>query len=108
MRHHHPLSAAIEDAGRVVRVVRGDPGDRGEAHAERGDAHPGRGFERRGIMLEVDIDRVEAARRRDHRDVRAAQLVDPHAQHQLAVLEHLFGAVFADLRRHLGSSSAFA
>jgi len=32
--------------------------------------------------LEVDIDRVEAARRRNHRDVRSAQLVDPHAQHQ--------------------------
>jgi hypothetical protein len=28
MRHHDPLGAAIEDAGRIVRVMRGDPGDR--------------------------------------------------------------------------------
>ena len=83
MRHHDPLRAAVEDAGRVVRVVRGDPGDRGQAHAERRDAHPGRGFERGRIVLEVDIDRVEATSRRDHRDVRGAQLVDAHAQNQL-------------------------
>jgi hypothetical protein len=41
MRHHDPLGTAIEDAGRVVRVVRGDPGDRRDAHAQCRDAHPG-------------------------------------------------------------------
>ena len=51
-------------------------------------------------MLEVDIDRIETARRRDHRDVRGAQLVDPHAQHQFVGFQHLLGAVLADLRGH--------
>ena len=51
-------------------------------------------------MLEVDIDRIEAARRRNHRDVRGAQLVDPHAQHQFVGFQHLLGAVLADLRGH--------
>ena len=41
MRHHDPLGSAIEDASRIVRVVRGDPGDRGDPHAQCRDAHPG-------------------------------------------------------------------
>ena len=51
-------------------------------------------------MLQVDIDRIEAARRRNHRDVWSAQLVDSHAQHQCVVFQHLLGAVLADLRGH--------
>ncbi len=100
MRNHDPLGAAIEDAGRVVRVVRGDPGDRRDPHAQCRDAYPGRGFERSRVVLEVDVDRVEAARRRNHRDVRSAQLIDPHAQHQFVGFQHLLCAVLADLRRH--------
>ena len=100
MRYHDPLSSAIEDAGRIMRVVRGDPGDRRDPHAQCRDAHPGGGFERGRIVLEVDVDRVEPARRRNHRDVRSAQLVDPHAQHQFLGFQHLLGAVLADLRGH--------
>src|SRR5438067_10579554 len=50
MRYHDPLGAAIEDAGRVVRVVRGDPGDRRDPHAQCRDADPGRGFERSRVV----------------------------------------------------------
>ena len=38
--------------------------------------------ERCRVVLKVDMHRVETARRRNHRDVRGAHLVDPHAQHQ--------------------------
>ena len=57
-------------------------------------------FERRRVVLQVNIDRVEPAGGGDHRDVRGAQLVHPHAQHQLVVLQHPFGVIFADLRGH--------
>ncbi len=99
-RHHNPLRAAIENARRVVRIVRGHPRDGGDAHAQRRDADPGRGLQRGRVVFEVDIDRIEPAGRRDHRDVRGAQLVDPHAQHQLVGLEFLLRQIFADLRGH--------
>ena len=83
-----------EEAGTNVLVGR---------EFKRGDADAGCGFERGRVVFEVDIDRFEPARRRDHRDVRRAQLVDPHAQHQLVVLEHLLRVILADLRRHLGA-----
>jgi FecR protein len=51
-------------------------------------------------VLEVDIDRIKATGGGDHRDVRRAQLVDAHAQHQLVGFEHLFGTILADLRGH--------
>jgi hypothetical protein len=100
MRHHDSLRAAIKDAGGIVRIVRGDPGDRRDPEAQGRHAYSGRAFERGRVVLEVDIDRIEAARRRNHRDIRRAQLVDPHAQHQFAGFQHRLGAVFADLSWH--------
>ena len=69
-------------------------------HPERRDADRRRRLERGRVVLEVDVDRVEAAGGGDHRDVRRAHLVDPHAQHQLVRLQHPLDAIFADLRRH--------
>jgi len=67
------------------------------------DAYAGGGFKRGGVVFEVDIGGVETAGRRDHRDVRRAQLVDAHHQCQLVRFQHPLDAVLADLRGHSGS-----
>ena len=100
VRDHHALRAAVEDAGGVVRVVRGYARDRGDAEAERGDADAGGGFQRGGVVLQVDVERVEAAGGGDHRDVRGAELVDAETQHEFVGGELLFGEVGADLGGH--------
>ena len=48
-----------------------------------------RGFERDGGVLEVDVDRVEPGRRRDHRDVGGPGLRQRHAEHELTRVDPL-------------------
>src|SRR6201746_1928616 len=100
VRNHDPLGTAIQDAGGVVRVVRGNASDWGDAEAKCGDTDRGRCFQGSRVVLKVEIQRVEAAGGGHHRDVRGTGLVDAEAQDKLFGCKLLFGEVNADCCWH--------
>src|SRR5439155_1100055 len=73
MRDHYALRSAVEDPGGVMGVARAHPRDLRDADAECRDADRRGRLERGRAVLEVDVNRIEAASGGDHVNVRLAR-----------------------------------